>query len=677
MKNPAIPVILCLLLLGAGSVRVGAQCMNSCSHDSVWTVCLTEVNITPCNGEGDAVYNFFKPNKSFTTEDILSRIPSLSMTRRSSFGLEPGIRGLSGSRINVSLDGMKIFGACTDKMDPVTIYVEPQNLESFEVANGVCGTEQGSCTGGSLDMKLKDPDFNTERSLNGLTGITWHSVSNAFSSFAGLEFSDRKIAAKLNGVFRNSADYTAGGGKRIPFSQYQKNNASLSLKYRLTGTQNLKLDFLTDNGKNIGFPALNMDVRSAEARIASFAWDIKPEDSFIQDAEVKIYTNTIRHLMDDRDRPGLSMYMDMPGKSRTDGVNLSANAILSAKLSLHTRLDYYSNSLIAEMFMYPERGSLMYMLTLPETRRQVGGIYFSPEWHIDSLSSLRAGGRLDMGITEMNDKLGLAQLGIFYLNPEKLHEQNAKSFFVDYKRKFSKRILISIQAGWSERIPSLQEMYGYYLFNRLDAYDYIGNPDLKNESASQVSILLEYNAPRISLSVSPFLNIIRNYLEGIRKMEYSAMTAGAEGVKLYHNNGSAHMKGAELSLKFSPEENWDLIHTSRYVHGEKQDGTPMWQIPPLKSMTSVRYRRGLYNIQAESEWSAAQNRIDKGSGETNTPSYLIFHLRLSSTWMIGRNSLEMNAGIENLTDHRYHEHLDWGGLPRPGRNMYTTLAFRF
>jgi iron complex outermembrane receptor protein len=677
MKSFAVSFITLLIMLCAGSDRTVAQCINTCSHDSVWTVCLSEVNITPCNGEGDAVYNFFKPNKSFTTEDILSRIPSLSMTRRSSFGQEPGIRGLSGSRINVSLDGMKIFGACTDKMDPVTIYVEPQNLESFEAANGVCGTEQGSCTGGSLDMKLKDPDFNSGRSLNGLTGLTWHSASNALSAFAGLEFSDRKIAAKLNGVFRKSGDYTAGGGRKVPFSQYEKNNASLSLKYKLPGSQSVKLDFLTDNGKNIGFPALTMDVRRAEARIASFSWEIKPGESFIKYAEVKIYTNTIRHLMDDRDRSGLIMYMDMPGKSRTDGLYLSGNLFLSRKIFLNTRVDYYSNTLFAEMFMYPEGGRAMYMLTLPETKRQVGGIYLSPEWTIDSLSSVRAGIRRDLGFTEMNDELGLAQLGIFYKDTKERHEQGATSFFVDYKRKVGGAFLASIQAGWSERIPSVQEMYGYYLFNRLDACDYIGNPDLKNESATQLSVMLQYDAPRINLSASPFLTWIDNYVEGMRQEEYSAMTAGAEGVKLYRNNGSASMKGAEFSLKLNAEERWSMIHTTKYVHGEKKDGTPMWQIPPLKSLTSVRYRRGLFNIQAESEWAASQKRIDPASGEIETPAYIIFNIRFSATWMHGKQSIEFNGGVENISDRNYHEHLDWGGVPRPGRNFYSTLAFRF
>ncbi|HNQ62284.1 MAG TPA: hypothetical protein PKJ62_07845, partial [Bacteroidia bacterium] len=77
-------VLYCFLFFAAGTVQ--GQCINSCSHDSLWTVCLAEVKIAPGSGDGDPVLNFYRPNKSFTTEDILSRVPALSLTRRSSFG---------------------------------------------------------------------------------------------------------------------------------------------------------------------------------------------------------------------------------------------------------------------------------------------------------------------------------------------------------------------------------------------------------------------------------------------------------------------------------------------------------------------------------------------------------------------------------------------------------------
>ena len=48
---------------------------------------------------------------------------------------------------------MRIFGACTDKMDPVTSYVEVSNLSEATISSGQQGSCHGSTIGGSIDEK--------------------------------------------------------------------------------------------------------------------------------------------------------------------------------------------------------------------------------------------------------------------------------------------------------------------------------------------------------------------------------------------------------------------------------------------------------------------------------------------------------------------------------------------
>ena len=179
-------------------------------------------------------------------------------------------------------------------------------------------------------------------------------------------------------MYPQSHDYKAGGGEVVRFSSYEKNNLSASLNYLLTKNQTLKLDYLTDNGYKIGFPALTMDVRYAHAQIGSMSWNYRSDLSLIREAELKVYSNTIRHMMDDRDRKGLLMHMDMPGTSKTFGANADFKISPAKGLNIFSKIDFYSNTLFAEMFMYPEGGRMMYMLTLPATKRQVAGIYISP-----------------------------------------------------------------------------------------------------------------------------------------------------------------------------------------------------------------------------------------------------------------------------------------------------------
>ena len=62
-------------------------------------------------------------------------------------------------RTVVTIDGMRIFGACTDKMDPVTSYVEVSNLSEATISSGQQGSCHGNTIGGSIDLKRSQRQF--------------------------------------------------------------------------------------------------------------------------------------------------------------------------------------------------------------------------------------------------------------------------------------------------------------------------------------------------------------------------------------------------------------------------------------------------------------------------------------------------------------------------------------
>jgi iron complex outermembrane receptor protein len=173
---------------------------------------LSEVTIQSTSAE-DTLQNFFRANKSATTEDILSRLQGVYLIRRGSYGQEPMVQGMSAGQLNVTIDGMKMFGAWTDKMDPVTIYVEPQNLTGMRVMPGSGGSEMGSTVGGTIDMQLAQPQITSQR-LSGQAGLGYQGISNGLNSFVNGNYSTKNSAYNFGFNYRKANNYKAGDGAK-------------------------------------------------------------------------------------------------------------------------------------------------------------------------------------------------------------------------------------------------------------------------------------------------------------------------------------------------------------------------------------------------------------------------------------------------------------------------------
>ena len=65
--------------------------------------------------------------------DFLKSIPGFSVIRKGGTDGDPVLRGFSGSRLGILLDGQEVYGGCGGRMDPPTAYVYP---ESFDPVRG-------------------------------------------------------------------------------------------------------------------------------------------------------------------------------------------------------------------------------------------------------------------------------------------------------------------------------------------------------------------------------------------------------------------------------------------------------------------------------------------------------------------------------------------------------------
>jgi iron complex outermembrane receptor protein len=640
---------------------------------AVKSIQLEEVCISDNSDNSDQAFNFYKTNKLASTEDILSRMQGVNLIKRGAFGLEPTLRNYSTGQSNITIDGMRIYGACTDKMDPASIYIEPSNLNSIQVAHGASGALEGSTIGGQIGMKLKDPIFSCHSKINGQISQSYLTVNNGYNSSLTLQQSYKKIAYRISATLRKADNYRAGSNVLIQHSGYEKFNTSSAVAIKITKSQTLKLDYIGDWGKNIGYPALPMDVGKASAQIFSLMHSIELKKGFLTKNSFKIYYNDVIHQMDDTHRSDAPMHMDMPGWSKTFGVYNE----LFGKNNFKIRLDYHNVYTRADMTMYPNGEPIMYMQTLPENYLTDVGLAYNQSFNFKFKQQFNINGRLDYFSQFASRGFGSKQWKVYNTDITNTKNDLLKNINLAYNKRFKETITAQLSIGYGERIPTSNERYGFYLYNRQDQFDYIGNIKLKPEQSYQMELVFRQQLKKIEYSVNVFSHHIKNYIYSYQLIGYSQMTIGAYGLKTYKNIDFAVSRGFETNVKCSLTDKITYILGTKYIYAHTNTGTPLPLIPPFKLQHTLRYKYKQFLFQFEHDYASTQKRINVDYGDKVTSYFNLFNFRASRNFKIKSTVLQATIACENILDNNYREHLDIGGVPRFGRNFLINLSYIF
>lgn len=620
------------------------------------------------------------PKVQESTDDLLSSMPELTMIKRGNYALEPTIRGLNASQINMTIDGMQMFGACTDRMDPISSYIEPTNLKAIQLETTSNAKQTSSSTGGGINFSLMKAKINDEKNWSGKAGLGYETNANLFQGLGSIQYSSKKWAVLINGVYKRADNYHASRQKEILFSQFEKWNAGINIAFQPNEKHIFYADYIQDEGYNIGYPALTMDVGYAKAYISALTHVYRNSQSPLRRVESKVFFNYIDHTMDDTKRPAemVPMHMDMPGTSRTFGMYSSATLVLGRKHFVNVNVNAFQNDLHAEMTMYPDVGSEMFMLTVPDGRRRSIGLTIGDTWRINSDFRLSFGGRLETSHSDITTEIGRQTLTSIY-GGEAPRFDFSGNLFTKLDYKLNKNFNLFVEATYSQRPGSLQEMYGFYLFNRVDNYDYIGNPEILNEKSLNGNIGMQMKYDKVSLTVVGFANRFTDYVTGVLVDDYYAMTHDASGVKQYQNISNALLLGGEITAQWDIYKDLKFKSVNSYVYGVDHEDYFLPYIPPFKSQNSLVYNLKGYHIGVEYLGALSQRNVSfERYGETKTPGYSLFNLSVHKHFQLGnQHGLHASLRLENLFDTPYYEHLDIMKIQRQGFNVLMRVTWEF
>jgi len=637
--------------------------------DSTQNLQINEVIVVGKNGLDTK--NKSKPMSS--VDEYMEQQGKINLIKRGSYASEPVINNMASERTSVTIDGMKIFCACTDKMDPVTSYVEIINLSKMHISSGMGGNAYASNNiGGSLNMNLYKAGFH-EKEWKVNANLGYEINGNYKILGGGVAYTSPDFYSNSGIFFRKSDNYLAGGAKEINFSQFEKLNIMSNMGFRFSKNRVIEGSVIYDIATNVGYPALPMDVKSAKGLITSLSYTKEELSDFFSKWETKVYFNNINHKMDDTKRPDIPMHMDMPGESRTGGFYSTLEGA-STQNSYTINFDSYYNQSLAEMTMYPKdlTEKPMFMYTWPDVRTFNSGVFLEDKYSFNSKNFLQISTKLAIQRDGVQSDFGFHTLQIYYPEMERYKDRflwNVTARYLFYLES----IQFKIGGGYGLRAPKPSESYGFYLFNSFDNYDYIGNSQLKNESSweGDFSFLLAKEKFKFNIDASYFY--LYNYIIGKPNKALSPMTINSSGVKVYQNIDHATIFNVEMNLKQTFLRFFDWTNRVSYSLGKDNNNGSLPLIAPISYTSSLYFIKKRFNSEIKAQGAAKQYNYSSEYGESQTPSYLISVASIGYDYPLKKYIASLKIGIENIFDTKYSTYSDWNHIPQKGRNFYINL----
>lgn len=653
-----------LLLFG---ITVSAQNTNL-SSDSIKV--LNEVKIT-----GAAKKKIETDMKmAVSVDEYLASSDNISFIKRGAYAWEPLLNNMSSERSTITIDGMHIFGACTDKMDPVTSYVESNNLSAIDIKSGQEGSMHGSTIAGSIDLKRKSTAFGLEKKWSGMYQSGIELNNSQIFNLGKVSYSGTKFVADGSISYRKAGNYYDGNDNEVNHSQYKKFNTALGMAYKTSALSSVKVDAIFDMAKNVGFPALPMDLWLSRAIITSASYKQMFESGWVRVWDTKIYYNAIEHYMDDTTRPENLVHMDMPGWSTTYGLISKVN-LKSEHYASEIQLNAYDNLAIAEMRMYPQDRTkrTMFAYSWPWVTTRFAGLSMNNSWDISERSQLTFGGSLG---TNYNHSKFVEFNWIFHPGTPQEKTRILPGFHAGYQLDIN-QFSFSVGTGYGHRAPSVSEGYGYYIYNSFDRYDYIGNPDLKNEISYEANAKAGFKNESLSIIAKANYFYIENYIIGRILSMGSPMNYQSVGVKGYTSLDYATLFNMSLTAGYHLRDDLHWEGALMYARGMDNKGGNLPFIRPLSYKTSLHFTHKKFGFQTSLNGDLAQIHYSPEYGEDQTPAYTIWNLSADYTFQFKKFTTVLQIGAENMLNAYYSTYADWGNIPRMGRNIFTSLNFKF
>ena len=633
-----------------------------------------------------------QPVPASDATDYLKTIPGFAAIRSGGSNGDPVLRGMFGSRINLRTNGGLMLGACPYRMDAPSSYIAPETYDKLTVIKGPqtvlwgpgasAGTvlfERGPEHFGELGSRL-DASF-----LVGSNGRFDKVLDGAVGGSEGY--------MRFTGNQAQSDDYEDGDGDTVP-SRWKKWNGDLAIGW--TPDEDTLLELTAGKGDGEArYAGRSMDGAQFTRESLGLRFEKSNLGDVLTKVEAQVYYNYADHIMDNfslRD-PDPSGMMPMPMAAQVDRRTLGARFAATFNLG-EVELVTGVDALRSE---HRWRNSSADMMTgdyidtdqSPWDKDAVThnyGAFAEATWYLAERNRVVSGARLDR--SSAKDFRSFQWSGMMTVaNPTAgaTRADTLPSGFVRYEHDLAESpTTLYAGLGHVQRFPDYWELFSAESGPSGSANAFDG---IKPEKTTQLDFGVQYAGENLDAWASAYVGQVRDYILFSYNTGMMGMTSSSAG------NVDARIMGGELGASYKLGQHWKTDGSLAYAWGKNSsDGEALPQMPPLEARLGLTYEQDDWSAGALWRLVAQQGRVAEGKGNVvgqdfgSSAGFGVFSL--NGAYRVSKN-VKLSAGVDNLFDKDYAEHLNLAGdagfgypaervaIDVPGRTLWAKVDLSF
>lgn len=615
--------------------------------------------------------------------------------KRGNYGMEPVLRGFKYSQINVLIDGgVHSTNACPNRMDPAISQVAPEEIEKIEVIKGPFSVRYGTALGGIINIVNRKPDRSSDKKAAGSLEAGYQSNGGNFYSNMFVQTVLNKFDFSLNAGYKDYGNYESGSGQEIA-SSFSRFGYATKFGFQFADNQRLQLTWRQSMAKDVLYAGLPMDADKDNSSMLSLDYAVNNINPLVKSFKVKIYGSYVDHEMSNTLRPAYqAVHAVSPVTAtvlggRTEfGLQTSGNNLLFAGIDFkHIGKDGYRDRLVfkntctGQVFDPPKsfRDN-----TWQDSKHNDLGVFLENKRELTPNLMWVLGLRSDYVSYGINDVVpGFNEQYDSEINPDDRFDISATTSLT---WSLPNGYNLFVAAARSTRSPELTELFINHLSVGMDAYEYLGNPNLKSEVNHQVDLRVEKRSDKVGLFADVFFAFVNDYITAsvdttIPRLYTPCMEP--KFTKVFHNVDEAFLTGFEAGFDWKVTPRWEYNVSVSYTYGQNVSwDEPLSEITPLTVQTGIAYTYADFNAELHARIVDEQGRVSSSFNESKTPGFGVFDFYADySLW----GALEIRVGVRNIFDKNYVEHLSraYKGMSvqslyfEPGRSFNIGLKYRF